>query len=324
MEIVHDLPAWLLFLLREIREFHLHKQKCRTSRNVSEHLWKSESNKNNGFQWFSMVMIFTLKLEVSLPPMAPHDTCQAGAKAKIRMVTKVTKVTTTGIVAAAAETEGTTGGDSRGRGRLDLPKPWPLCGPNYRKNGLLVKVTQFEITNLPKKNVHWIQVEKYESLPWILFKTYQKEDTFAHLVAAMGFPWPQEGPWGPWRARPASRSLAFEALNFSAETAAGRGVPHFHWRSLGITEVFPNVWYAWYIYTMIWDHLRYFKIKKPFWDHRSTGMLPFNVFVCFPCYVINEELCKANNKPVQIGVYYRIPLLGMRQIVNMTSRWFLN
>ena len=41
-------------------------------------------------------------------------------------------------------------------------------------------------------------------------------------------------------------------------------------------------------------------------------MLPFNVFVCFPCYVINEELGKANNKPVQIGVYYRIyiPYIG--------------
>lgn len=105
-----------------------------------------------------------------------------------------------------------------------------------------------------------------------------------------------------------------------------------HWASLRYFPMFGILDTFIHIYTMIWDHLRYFKIKKPFWDHRSTGMLPFNVFVCFPCYVINEELGKANNKPVQIGVYYRIyiyiiyriPLLGMRQLVNMTSTWFLN
>ena len=45
------------------------------------------------------------------------------AKAKIRMVTRATEVTkvTTGIVAAAAETEGMTGGDDR----ADWICPWP-------------------------------------------------------------------------------------------------------------------------------------------------------------------------------------------------------
>lgn len=97
-------------------------------------------------------MIFTLKLEVSLPLMAPYDTCQAGAKAKIRMVTKVTKVTTTGIVAAAAETEGTTGGDSRGRGRF-CPSPGHYVVPTTVKKRLVSQGDSIRNHQLTKKKV---------------------------------------------------------------------------------------------------------------------------------------------------------------------------